>query len=46
MDLSYRVNAKVMKDPRMMKMMETGPMPFDVKRMAYSGFKFLVDACS
>ncbi len=44
MDLSYRVNAKVMKDPRMMKMMERGPMPFDVKRMAYSGFKFLVDA--
>ncbi len=38
-----RVNAKVMKDPRMMKMMEKGPMPFDVKRMIYGGFKFLVD---
>ena len=39
-----RVNAKVMKDPRMAKMMEKGPMPFDVKRMAYGGFKVLVDA--
>jgi uncharacterized protein YbaA (DUF1428 family) len=38
------VNAKVMKDPRMAKMMETGPMPFDVKRMAYGGFKVLVEA--
>ena len=38
-----RVNAKVMKDPRMKKMME-GSMPFEVKRMVYGGFKFLVDA--
>ncbi|MCA1603773.1 MAG: DUF1428 domain-containing protein [Acidobacteria bacterium] len=38
-----RVNAKVMKDPRMKKMMEKGPMPFDVKRMVYGGFKLLVD---
>ena len=38
-----RVNAKVMKDPRMKKMMEKGPMPFDVKRMVYGGFKMLVD---
>jgi len=38
------VNAKVMKDPRLKKMMEKGPMPFDVKRMVYGGFKFLVDA--
>ena len=37
------VNAKVMKDPRMNKMMEKGPMPFDVKRMVYGGFKMLVD---
>jgi uncharacterized protein YbaA (DUF1428 family) len=37
------VNKKVMKDPRMEKMMEHGPMPFDVKRMAYGGFKVLVD---
>lgn len=38
-----RVNAKVMEDPRMKKMMEKGPMPFDVKRMLYGGFKLLVD---
>jgi uncharacterized protein YbaA (DUF1428 family) len=38
-----RVNAKVMKDPRLIKMMKKGPMPFDVKRMVYGGFKFLVD---
>ena len=39
-----RVNAKVMKDPRLAKMMDEGPMPFDVKRMVYGGFKVLVDA--
>lgn len=38
------VNAKVMKDPRLAKMMEKGPMPFDVKRMVYGGFKVIVDA--
>ena len=38
------VNAKVMKDPGIAKMMEKGPMPFDVKRMVYGGFKVLVDA--
>ena len=38
-----RVNAKVMKDPRMAKMMDLGPMPFDMKRMVYGGFKTLVD---
>ena len=38
-----RVNAKVMKDPRMAKMMEGKAMPFDVKRMVYGGFKTLVD---
>jgi uncharacterized protein YbaA (DUF1428 family) len=38
-----RVNAKVMKDPRMAKMMEKEPMPFDVKRMVYGGFKVIVD---
>ncbi len=37
-----RVNAKVMADPRLGKSM--GPMPFDMKRMAYGGFKFLVNA--
>jgi uncharacterized protein YbaA (DUF1428 family) len=38
-----RVNKKVMKDPRMAKMMK-GPMPFDMKRMAMGGFKMIVDA--
>ena len=37
------VMAKVMKDPRMAKMM-SGPMPFDVKRMAYGGFMVNIDA--
>jgi len=39
-----RVNAKVMKDPRLAKMMDPKAMPFDVKRMTYGGFKILVDA--
>jgi uncharacterized protein YbaA (DUF1428 family) len=38
------VNKKVMKDPRLAKMMEKGACPFDPKRMAYGGFKFLVEA--
>ena len=38
------VNKKVMKDPRIAKMMQQGPMPFDPKRMAYGGFRVLVDA--
>jgi uncharacterized protein YbaA (DUF1428 family) len=38
-----RVNAKVMKDPRLAKMMDQ-PMPFDVKRMLYGGFKTIVKA--
>ena len=37
-----RVNAKVMKDPRITKTMNQ-PMPFDAKRMAYGGFKVLVE---
>ena len=40
-----RVNAKVMKDPRIAEMMKPGsPQPFDIKRMTYGGFKVLVDA--
>jgi len=39
-----RVNAKVMKDPRIMAMGNPEAMPFDVKRMAYGGFKILVGA--
>ncbi len=38
-----RVNAKVMKDPRLQKMAAEG-MPFDVKRMTYGGFKIAVEA--
>ncbi|GMU93901.1 MAG: hypothetical protein AMXMBFR4_29590 [Candidatus Hydrogenedentota bacterium] len=36
-----KVNAKVMKDPRLSKM--PPPMPFDIKRMAYGGFTTIVD---
>jgi uncharacterized protein YbaA (DUF1428 family) len=41
-----RINAKVMKDPRMLKMMEThtDKPPFDGKRMIYGGFEVLVEA--
>ena len=39
-----RVNAKVMKDPRMIQMMASESMPFDWKRMVYGGFKVLVEA--
>ena len=38
-----KVNKKVMADERLNEMMKGGPMPFDVKRMAYGGFKGLVD---
>jgi len=38
-----RVNAKVMKDPRIAKMMKGKKMPFDPKRMTYGGFKVMVD---
>jgi len=38
-----RVNARVMKDPRLAAS-TVDPMPFDVKRMAYGGFKVLVSA--
>ncbi|SRR6266566_7298437 len=37
-----RVNAKVMKDPRIASMEKA--MPFDGKRMIYGGFKVLLDA--
>lgn len=38
-----RINAKVMKDPRLGKMMAGKDMPFDGKRMIYGGFKTIVD---
>jgi len=37
-----RVNAKVMKDPRLAKM-DPKALPFDGKRMFWGGFKTLVD---
>ncbi|HVY82722.1 MAG TPA: DUF1428 domain-containing protein [Steroidobacteraceae bacterium] len=37
-----RVNAKVMKDPRIAAMMADGPPPFDPKRMIYGGFTTIV----
>jgi uncharacterized protein YbaA (DUF1428 family) len=38
-----RVNAKVMKDPRLADMMDAKDMPFDGKRMIYGGFEVIVD---
>jgi uncharacterized protein YbaA (DUF1428 family) len=39
-----QVNKKVMADPRLHKMLKKGePMPFEMKRMAYGGFKVIVD---
>jgi uncharacterized protein YbaA (DUF1428 family) len=38
-----RVNAKVMKDPRLADMMDPKTMPFDGKRMIYGGFEVVVD---
>ena len=38
-----RVNAKVMKDPRMNGFGDMKDMPFDAKRMFWGGFKTLVD---
>ncbi|HEX8012477.1 MAG TPA: DUF1428 domain-containing protein [Casimicrobiaceae bacterium] len=37
-----RINAKVMKDPRLADMMDPKKMPFDGKRLIYGGFKPLV----
>ena len=38
-----RINAGVMKDPRLDAMMAGKDMPFDGKRMIYGGFKVAVD---
>jgi uncharacterized protein YbaA (DUF1428 family) len=38
-----RVNSAVMNDPRIKDMMESGPELFDYSRMAYGGFKTLVN---
>ncbi len=39
-----RIIGKVMKDPRLAKMMDPKRLPFDGKRMIYGGFKLLVEA--
>ncbi len=41
--LRDRINAQVMKDPRIANM-DPKSMPFDVKRMVSGGFKVLVEA--
>jgi uncharacterized protein YbaA (DUF1428 family) len=38
-----RVNAKVMKDPRIAPMMDLKTMPFDGKRLIFGGFNLLVE---
>ena len=38
-----RINAKVMKDPRLAEMMDPKAMPFDGKRMFWGGFKTIVE---
>ena len=38
-----RVNAKVMADPRMAKLMKTGSEVFDGKRLIHGGFKGIVE---
>jgi uncharacterized protein YbaA (DUF1428 family) len=37
-----RINAKVMKDKRLAKMMELKSLPFDAKRMIWGGFKTVI----
>ena len=39
-----KVNAAVMKDPRMNEICAAGDMPFDDKRMSWGGFKTLLSA--
>ena len=38
-----KTNKLVMADPRMKKIAEQGPMPFDGKRLIYGGFKTIVE---
>jgi uncharacterized protein YbaA (DUF1428 family) len=37
-----RINAKVMKDKRLARMMDPKTMPFDAKRMFWGGFRVMV----
>jgi uncharacterized protein YbaA (DUF1428 family) len=38
-----RINAKVMKDPRLASMMDPKTLPFDGKRMFWGGFKTFIE---
>lgn len=38
-----RINKSVMEDPRMKEAMESGSCPFDPDRMAYAGFRTIVE---
>jgi len=38
------VMKKIMKDPRILAMMDPNDNPFDMKRMVYGGFKSIVEA--
>jgi uncharacterized protein YbaA (DUF1428 family) len=38
-----RINAKVMKDPRLTALCTPRTMPFEIKRMSMGGFKVLVE---
>ena len=38
-----RINAKVMKDPRLAAMMDPKSLPFDGKRMFMGGFKTMIE---
>ena len=38
-----RINAKVMKDPRLAHMMDPKAMPFDAMRMFWGGFRSIVE---
>ena len=38
-----RINARVMKDPRLADMMDPKKLPFDGKRMFWGGFKTIVE---
>jgi len=39
-----RIMKKVMADPRLAKSMDPANMPFDMSRMAWAGFKPIVEA--
>lgn len=39
-----RINARIMTDPRIAKLMDPKNMPFDMKRMTMGGFEVLVEA--